>query len=243
MADSVLQTVPLGFQWATADPFLFCVHHVDDYPAGNDRMGPVGTLAGREIGNDFAGIDGWRMYHGTTVPGFPQHPHRGFETVTFVRSGLIDHSDSLGATARFGRGDVQWLTAGQGHRAQRDVPVARRERAEPGGALPDLAQSAGRQQDGRAVLHDVVERGSSASRGSRRRRTRDRHHRDRRRARRAASAAATARFVGIATELRSRDLARRGRARRAVEPPSGREPRDRAHRLRLRRFGPHRRPG
>ena len=50
----------------------------------------------------------------TTVPGFPQHPHRGFETVTFVRQGLIDHSDSLGATARFGRGDVQWLTAGDG---------------------------------------------------------------------------------------------------------------------------------
>jgi redox-sensitive bicupin YhaK (pirin superfamily) len=112
--NSVLQTVPLGFQWPTADPFLFCVHHLDEYPAGNDRMGPVASLAGREIGNDFAGIDGWRMYHGTTVPGFPQHPHRGFETVTFVRSGFIDHSDSLGATARFGRGDVQWLTAGQG---------------------------------------------------------------------------------------------------------------------------------
>ena len=114
MADSVLQTVPLGFRWPTADPFLFCVHHVDDYPAGNDRMGPVATLAGRELGNDFAGIDGWRMYHGTTVPGFPQHPHRGFETVTFVRSGFIDHSDSLGATARFGKGDAQWLTAGKG---------------------------------------------------------------------------------------------------------------------------------
>ena len=63
---------------------------------------------------DFAGVDGWRMYHGHVVPGFPQHPHRGFETVTFVRRGFIDHSDSLGATARFGRGDVQWLTAGEG---------------------------------------------------------------------------------------------------------------------------------
>ena len=54
------------------------------------------------------------MYHGDSVPGFPAHPHRGFETVTIVRKGLIDHSDSLGATARFGGGDVQWVTAGKG---------------------------------------------------------------------------------------------------------------------------------
>ena len=46
--------------------------------------------------------------------GVGQHPHRGFETVTIVRRGFIDHSDSLGATARFGDGDVQWLTAGKG---------------------------------------------------------------------------------------------------------------------------------
>jgi hypothetical protein len=54
------------------------------------------------------------MYHGRTVPGFPAHPHRGFETVTLVRTGFIDHADSLGAAARFGGGDVQWLTAGRG---------------------------------------------------------------------------------------------------------------------------------
>jgi len=72
-----------------------------------------GTLRDHEV-RDFDGIDGWRMYHGLTVPGFPQHPHRGFETVTIARRGYIDHSDSLGAAARFGRGDVQWLTAGGG---------------------------------------------------------------------------------------------------------------------------------
>jgi len=114
MSDPVIQTAPLGFQWPTIDPFLFCVHHHDAYPAGNERLGPDAPLEGRELGQDFAGVDGWRMYHGQVVPGFPQHPHRGFETVTFVRRGLIDHSDSLGATARFGRGDVQWLTAGEG---------------------------------------------------------------------------------------------------------------------------------
>jgi redox-sensitive bicupin YhaK (pirin superfamily) len=114
MTDPVLELVPLGTPWVTVDPFLFCVHHVDDYPAGNDALGPRASLAGRDLGQDFAGVDGWRMYHGLTVPGFPQHPHRGFETVTYVRRGFIDHSDSLGATARFGRGDVQWLTAGRG---------------------------------------------------------------------------------------------------------------------------------
>jgi quercetin 2,3-dioxygenase len=111
---AVLATFLLGVQWQTADPFLFCVHHLDRYPAGNAALGPATSLVGRRIGQDFDGIDGWRMYHGQVVPGFPAHPHRGFETVTYVRRGLIDHSDSLGAAARFGRGDVQWLTAGAG---------------------------------------------------------------------------------------------------------------------------------
>jgi redox-sensitive bicupin YhaK (pirin superfamily) len=114
MPDPVLQTVPLGMRWPTIDPFLFCVHHHDAYPAANERFGPQASLAGRNLGQDFDGIDGWNMYHGRVVPGFPQHPHRGFETVTFVRRGLIDHSDSMGAAARFGRGDVQWMTAGRG---------------------------------------------------------------------------------------------------------------------------------
>ena len=111
---TVRETMPLGAQWPTVDPFLFCDHHDDHYPAGNDQLGPATPLIGRTIGMDFDGIDGWNMYHGSVVPGFPQHPHRGFETVTIVLHGLIDHSDSLGAIARFGRGDVQWLTAGSG---------------------------------------------------------------------------------------------------------------------------------
>jgi redox-sensitive bicupin YhaK (pirin superfamily) len=114
MSDVILSQRPLGFVWETSDPFLFCVHHDDKYPAGNARLGPAASLAGRNIGQDFEGKDGWNMYHGREVPGFPGHPHRGFETVTIVRRGLIDHSDSLGAAARFGRGDTQWLTAGKG---------------------------------------------------------------------------------------------------------------------------------
>ncbi len=114
MISPILQTVPLGAQWPTLDPFLFCAHHLDTYPESNGTLGPNAELTGRSIGQDFAGIDGWNMYHGSSVPGFPQHPHRGFETVTYVRRGWCDHSDSLGAQARFGEGDVQWITAGGG---------------------------------------------------------------------------------------------------------------------------------
>lgn len=114
ISEPVIELVELGFPWPGLDPFIFTVHHVDDYPAGNDELGPAVSLEGREIGIDFSYLDGWSMYHGDVVPGFPQHPHRGFETVTVVRRGYVDHSDSLGATARYGQGDVQWLTTGSG---------------------------------------------------------------------------------------------------------------------------------
>lgn len=130
-AKNILAVRPLGFPWETADPFLFCVHHDDAYPKGNAQFGPAESLAGRNIGQDFAGKDGWRMYHGDVVPGFPQHPHRGFETVTIVRQGFIDHSDSLGAKARFGRGDTQWLTAGKGIVHSEMFPLLEREKANP----------------------------------------------------------------------------------------------------------------
>ena len=129
---AVLAVVRLGPPpWPTLDPFLFCVHHLDHYPAGNEAMGPAASLAGREIGMDFAGKDGWRMYHGDVIPGFPRHPHRGFETVTLARQGFIDHSDSLGATARFGDGDVQWMTAGRGVVHSEMFPLVRQDAPNP----------------------------------------------------------------------------------------------------------------
>ncbi|HMY17599.1 MAG TPA: pirin family protein [Polyangium sp.] len=131
MRDPILDVRPLGFPWETTDPFLFCVHHDDAYPAGNEKMGPAASLAGRNIGQDFAGKDGWRMYHGDVVPGFPAHPHRGFETVTIVRRGYCDHSDSLGAAARFGKGDVQWLTAGGGIQHSEMFPLTERDKPNP----------------------------------------------------------------------------------------------------------------
>ena len=46
--------------------------------------------------------------------GFPWHPHRGIETITYVLSGTVHHGDSLGNTGALGAGDVQWMTAGSG---------------------------------------------------------------------------------------------------------------------------------
>lgn len=128
----VLETAPLGMQWPTVDPFLFCVHHDDAYPAGDAGMGVApDALRGRQLGSDFALRDGFRMYHGLTVPGFPSHPHRGFETLTLARRGFIDHSDSLGAKARFGHGDAQWMTAGKGIVHSEMFPLVRDDAGNP----------------------------------------------------------------------------------------------------------------
>jgi hypothetical protein len=127
----IMALMDLDFQWQGLDPFIMTMHHHDAYPEGNDVQGPVASLEGRRIGSDFSGTDGWSMYHGSQVPGFPQHPHRGFETVTVVRQGYVDHSDSLGATARYGGGDVQWLTTGGGIQHSEMFPLIRDDADNP----------------------------------------------------------------------------------------------------------------
>jgi len=131
MSNSVQNVFPLGFPWQTQDPFLFCVYHLDHYPKGNEDMTPAASLEGRNLGNDFVIKDGWRMYHGTSIPGFPYHPHRGFETITIVNKGFCDHSDSLGAAGRFGEGDVQWMTAGRGVQHSEMFPLLKMEEENP----------------------------------------------------------------------------------------------------------------
>ncbi|MGV3630967.1 MAG: pirin family protein [Bacteroidota bacterium] len=128
----VIHIKALGFQWETQDPFLFCVHHEDKFPQGNELMGPdPGNFKGRHMGEDFIIKDGFRMYHGKTVPGFPGHPHRGFETITVVRQGFVDHADSLGAAGRYGDGDVQWMTAGKGVQHSEMFPLLRSDQENP----------------------------------------------------------------------------------------------------------------
>ena len=126
-----VERLPSAGPWPTRDPFLFCVHHNDEYPAGNGTAGPKASLEGRQIGSDFSNKDNWNMYHGQKIAGFPRHPHRGFETITVVGKGLIDHADSLGAAARYGDGDVQWLTAGDGINHAEMFPLLNTEGKNP----------------------------------------------------------------------------------------------------------------
>lgn len=128
----ILNLEPLGFPWKTQDPFLFCAYHRDEYPMGDAAMGVDSKLlSGRNIGQDFRTKDGWRMYHGSNIPGFPYHPHRGFETITINKEGVVDHSDSLGASGRFMAGDVQWMTAGKGIQHSEMFPLINEHKENP----------------------------------------------------------------------------------------------------------------
>lgn len=118
----VLRTSAYGHPWESVGPFILTGHHVDLYPRGDGHLGP---------GHPRSGDDRWSMYHGTDVPGFPAHPHRGFETVTYVRRGLVDHADSAGGAARYGHGDVQWLTAAAGLQHGEMLPLVDTENDNP----------------------------------------------------------------------------------------------------------------
>lgn len=125
-ASAVKSVRQLGFPFETLDPFLFCVHHRDLYPEGTDKMGPKGGARGN--GMDFDWNKPYRMYHGETIPGFPQHPHRGFETLTATLQGYVDHTDSMGCAGRYGGGDLQWMTAGSGIVHGENFPCIHRDR-------------------------------------------------------------------------------------------------------------------
>lgn len=110
----IIETGPLGYPFKCQNPFVYTMHHVDLFPAGDGTGKPA---VKRPIDPEEGDLDpsaAWRMYYGERVPGFPAHPHRGFETVTVVLQGTVDHTDGLGAKGRYADGDVQWMTAGKG---------------------------------------------------------------------------------------------------------------------------------
>ncbi len=73
------------------------------------------------VGNDLRAFDPFLMLDefcsdqaDDYIGGFPEHPHRGFDTVTYMLAGSMQHRDHLGNTGRLGPGDVQWMTAAHG---------------------------------------------------------------------------------------------------------------------------------
>lgn len=99
----ILERGGYGRNLHVLSPFIATAYHDDKYPKGNEKLGPSEGNTGK-----------WDMYHGFDVPGFIAHPHRGFETITAVELGVVDHSDGLGNSGRYCNGDVQWMTAGKG---------------------------------------------------------------------------------------------------------------------------------
>ena len=81
--------------------------------------------------------------------GFPWHPHRGIETITYVLRGTVDHGDSLGNRGTLGAGDVQWMTAGRGILHQ-EMP--QRRSSGKNARLPALGKSPILAQDERTAL-------------------------------------------------------------------------------------------
>ena len=154
----VLQTVPLGAQWPTIDPFLFCAHHDDDYPAGDDAWRPRCRSTTASSAWTSPATDGWSMYHGRTRAGLPAAP------APRLRDGhLRAHRASSTTPTRSAPPPASGGATCSGSPPARASCTPRCSRcstrpAQPARAVPDLAEPAGRRQDGRPVLHDAVGR-------------------------------------------------------------------------------------
>lgn len=122
---------PMEFQLAVQNPYILCFHHRDAFPKGTKQMTPIQYLPNRNPNGDFDLLAPWRMYYGNKIPGFPVHPHRGFETITVVTKGYADHFDSFGCYGRYGEGDVQWMTAGKGIQHSEMFPLLSEEQENP----------------------------------------------------------------------------------------------------------------
>lgn len=117
--------------WPIRDPFILTAHNHDKYPKGNGKFGPAASLAGKSLGSDFDREAEWRMYHGEEIPGFPHHPHRGFEIVTIIPQGYADHFDSRGSKGRYGEGDVQLMSTGKGVLHAEMFPLINEDKENP----------------------------------------------------------------------------------------------------------------
>ncbi len=164
MTSPILQTVPLGFQWQTVDPFLFCVHHLDHYPAATAELGPGGVAGGSPART---GLRSARRLADVPRPGRAGLPGTSAPRLRDGHVRAPGPRRPLGLARRCGSVRTRRRPVDDGrqrHRPQRDVPAARSRRPQHHGAVPDLDQPAGRRQDGRRPLLDVL--GSATSRAT-----------------------------------------------------------------------------
>ncbi|MCQ2078815.1 MAG: pirin family protein [archaeon] len=128
----ILREQVAELHWDIDDPFLFVSHHFDKYPVGNERQAPpYEDVRRKDIGQDYYKLFGYRMYTGKVSPGFVHHPHWGYETITLVSKGYVDHFDSLGNQGRYGYGDVQWVSAGSRYHHCEMYPLVHQDRENP----------------------------------------------------------------------------------------------------------------
>lgn len=128
----VLRYIDFDMHWDTEDPFTFVSHHRDNYPMGNSQQAPpYDMIAWRDLGHDYRKHNGFRMFNGKVVPGFPMHAHWGYETFTLAEEGYVDTFDSEGNQARFGFGDAQWVTASSKYQHNEMYPLVFQDRSNP----------------------------------------------------------------------------------------------------------------
>ncbi len=121
---AILENRDFLFREDPGDPWVGRFHHLDEYPAGDgEQCVRKEDLEGHTPGKDLDENLPWKMYFGKRAPGFPMHSHRGFETVSIVLQGVIDHHDSADEHGRYAAGDVQWMTAGEGIRHAEMFPL------------------------------------------------------------------------------------------------------------------------
>ena len=121
---AIIENNEFTYREDPGDPWVGKFHHIDLYPAGDGSEEVKDEdLEGHTLGEDLGQDLDFRLYYGGKRPGFPVHSHRGFETVTIVLDGFVDHHDSKGEAGRYGAGDVQWMTAGKGIRHTEMFPL------------------------------------------------------------------------------------------------------------------------
>ena len=125
---AIIENKEFTFREDPGDPWVARFHHLDAYPEGDgNQMVRKEDLEGHNIGADTDENLPWKMYFGKRAPGFPMHSHRGFETITVVLQGYVDHHDSAGEHGRYAAGDVQWMTAGEGIRHSEIFPLVHKD--------------------------------------------------------------------------------------------------------------------